>query len=101
MCDDKGWIKTLMDEAENGRIDLMTFIEVAKPTLFERFVIVSVQWSSTCSSSPSTWSLQDGAPGGRLFEEEAVISYIHSAGYGSEGLGEDDVGVSPRAAATA
>ena len=28
MCDDKGWIKTLMDEAENERMHLMTFIEV-------------------------------------------------------------------------
>ena len=36
MCDDKGWIKTLMDEAENERMHLMTFIEIAQPTLFER-----------------------------------------------------------------
>jgi ubiquinol oxidase len=44
MCDDKGWIRTLMDEAENERMHLMTFIEVAKPTLFERLVILGVQW---------------------------------------------------------
>jgi len=44
MCDDKGWIKTLMDEAENERMDLMTFIEISKPTLFERAVIIGVQW---------------------------------------------------------
>ena len=44
MCDDKGWIKTLMDEAENERMHLMTFIEIAKPTLFERAVIIGVQW---------------------------------------------------------
>jgi ubiquinol oxidase len=31
MCDDRGWIKTLMDEAETERLHLMTFIEVAKP----------------------------------------------------------------------
>ena len=41
MEDDRGWIKTLMDEAENERMHLMTFIEVAKPTLFERFVVVA------------------------------------------------------------
>src|SRR5512141_2981852 len=41
MCDDKGWIRTLMDEAENERMHLMTFIEVAKPTMFERFVVVA------------------------------------------------------------
>ena len=39
MCDDKGWIKTLMDEAENERMHLMTFIEISKPTWFERAVI--------------------------------------------------------------
>ena len=44
ICDDHGWIKTLMDEAENERMHLMTFIEISKPTMFERFVIVAVQW---------------------------------------------------------
>ena len=44
MCDDKGWIRTLMDEAENERMHLMTFIHVARPTLFERLVIMGVQW---------------------------------------------------------
>eukprot|EP01036_Dinobryon_divergens_P053773 gene53773-71862_t len=34
MCDDQGWIRTLMEEAENERMHLRTFIEVAKPTLF-------------------------------------------------------------------
>ena len=38
--EDKGWIKTLLDEAENERMHLMTFIEVAKPTLFERLIIL-------------------------------------------------------------
>ena len=44
MCDDKGWIRTLMDEAENERMHLMTFIEISQPTRFERFMIISVQW---------------------------------------------------------
>ncbi len=44
MCDDKGWIRTLMDEAENERMHLMTFVDVAHPTLFERLVILGVQW---------------------------------------------------------
>ena len=44
MCDDRGWIRTLMEEAENERMHLMTFIQVAKPTLFERCVILGVQW---------------------------------------------------------
>ena len=34
MEDDKGWIKVLLEEAENERMHLMTFIEVAKPTLY-------------------------------------------------------------------
>ncbi len=37
--EDKGWIKTLLDEAENERMHLMTFINIAQPTLFERFLI--------------------------------------------------------------
>lgn len=41
--DDDGWIKTLLDEAENERMHLMTFIEVAQPNRFERFLIVLAQ----------------------------------------------------------
>ena len=33
MRDDEGWIRTLMDEAENERMHLMTFIEIARPSL--------------------------------------------------------------------
>jgi Alternative oxidase. len=89
MCDDKGWIKTLMDEAENERMHLMTFIEVAKPTLFERFVIVAVQWVfylfffMLYLVSPKTAHRVVG-----YFEEEAVISYTHY-------LAEIDAGRSP------
>ena len=31
MEQDRGWIKTLLDEAENERMHLMTFINIAKP----------------------------------------------------------------------
>ncbi|MFP3344411.1 alternative oxidase [Halomonas sp. SIMBA_159] len=41
--DDDGWIRTLLDEAENERMHLMTFIEVAKPNRFERFLILVAQ----------------------------------------------------------
>jgi ubiquinol oxidase len=44
MKDDEGWIRTLMEEAENEHMHLMTFIEIAKPTLFECLVIMGVQW---------------------------------------------------------
>jgi ubiquinol oxidase len=43
MKDDDGWIRTLLDEAENERMHLMTFIEVAKPNRFERFLIFVAQ----------------------------------------------------------
>jgi ubiquinol oxidase len=76
MCDDKGWIKTLMDEAENERMHLMTFIEVSKPTLFERFVIISVQWAFYVAFF--ALYLVSAKTAHRVvgyFEEEAVISY--------------------------
>ncbi len=43
MKDDDGWIHTLLDEAENERMHLLTFIHVARPTLFERAVIIIAQ----------------------------------------------------------
>jgi ubiquinol oxidase len=76
MCDDQGWIRTLMDEAENERMHLMTFIAVAQPTLFERLVILAVQWGFYLAFfalylvSPKTAHRLVG-----YFEEEAVISY--------------------------
>ncbi len=43
MRDDEGWIRTLLDEAENERMHLMTFIEIAQPNAFERFLVLAVQ----------------------------------------------------------
>lgn len=40
---DEGWIRTLLDEAENERMHLMTFIEIAKPNAFECALIVIAQ----------------------------------------------------------
>ncbi|MBO9575966.1 MAG: alternative oxidase [Sphingobium sp.] len=76
MCGDNGWIRTLLEEAENERMHLMTFIEIAKPTLFERFAILAAQWSfyivffGVYLLSPRTAHRIVG-----YFEEEAVISY--------------------------
>ena len=78
MKDDKGWIRTLMDEAENERMHLMTFIEVAKPTWFERFVIIAVQWVFYLAFF--ALYLISARTAHRVvgyFEEEAVISYTH------------------------
>ena len=41
--DDRGWIQRLMNEAENERMHLMTFIEIAQPTMFERLLVLVVQ----------------------------------------------------------
>jgi len=43
MRDDEGWIRTLLDEAENERMHLMTFVEIAQPNWLERFLILAVQ----------------------------------------------------------
>ena len=41
--DDEGWIRELLDEAENERMHLMTFIEIAQPTRLERLLIMGAQ----------------------------------------------------------
>ncbi len=42
--DDQGWIRELLDEAENERMHLMTFIQIAQPSRLERMLIVTGQW---------------------------------------------------------
>ncbi len=76
MKDDEGWIRTLMEEAENERMHLMTFIEIAKPTLFERLVIMGVQWVFYVGFF--LLYLVSSRTAHRIvgyFEEEAVLSY--------------------------
>jgi len=76
MKDDEGWIRTLMEEAENERMHLMTFIEIAKPTFFERLVILLAQWVFLILFS--LLYLLSSRTAHRVvgyFEEEAVISY--------------------------
>ena len=38
--DDEGWVRELLDEAENERMHLMTFIKVAEPSRLERYLIL-------------------------------------------------------------
>jgi len=38
-----GWIRALLEEAENERMHLMTFMEVAKPRWYERALVIAVQ----------------------------------------------------------
>ena|SRR2546423_5754455 len=37
------WIETLLEEAENERMHLMTFMQIKKPALFTRLMIVGAQ----------------------------------------------------------
>jgi len=41
--DDRGWIRQLLEEAENERMHLMIFIQIAKPNRFERWMIILAQ----------------------------------------------------------
>ncbi len=74
--DDHGWIRTLLDEAENERMHLMTFIHIAKPSRFERLMVLLTQgvfyncFFLLYLLSPRTAHRIVG-----YFEEEAVISY--------------------------
>ncbi|PWB53915.1 MAG: oxidase [Anaerolineales bacterium] len=43
MESDKGWIRTLLEEAENERMHLMTFINFTQPTRLERLIILVAQ----------------------------------------------------------
>ncbi|KAL5207263.1 hypothetical protein ABZP36_031698 [Zizania latifolia] len=38
-----GWIRALLEEAENERMHLMTFMEVSQPRWYERALVVTVQ----------------------------------------------------------
>ena len=76
MRDDQGWIKTLLDEAENERMHLMTFVALFKPNWFERLLLLITQaifWNAyffLYLFSPKTAHRMIG-----YFEEEAVYSY--------------------------
>lgn len=75
---DEGWIKTLLDEADNERMHLITFMHIAKPNWFERFIIFTAQaifvilYLLMYILSSKTAHRFVG-----YLEEEAVISYTH------------------------
>lgn len=74
--DDEGFIRELLDEAENERMHLMTFVKIAEPTMFERIVVMMTQlvfynvYFFLYLLSPKLAHRIVG-----YFEEEAVISY--------------------------
>lgn len=93
MVDDNGWIRKLMEEAENERMHLMTFVAIARPSALERLIIIVAQWFFYVGFfllyvvSPRTAHRVVG-----YFEEEAVASYTMY-------LEEIDAGRSPDVAA--
>jgi len=74
--EDAGWIRELLDEAENERMHLMTFIHIARPSFLERLLIKGGQavffnaYFFLYLLAPRTAHRVVG-----YLEEEAVISY--------------------------
>jgi len=89
MKDDQGWVHTLLAEAENERMHLMTFIEIARPSAFERLVVLLAQGVFynlffllyLCAAKTAHRVVG-------YLEEEAVVSY-------TQYLGEIDAGMIP------
>jgi ubiquinol oxidase len=76
MESDGGWIRTLLEEAENERMHLMTFIHIARPSWLERMIVLVAQgvfynlFFLLYLVTPRTAHRMVG-----YFEEEAVRSY--------------------------
>jgi ubiquinol oxidase len=89
MIDDGDFIKELLEEADNERMHLMTFIAIAKPSAFERFIIMAGQFIFGAFYTLLYIFFRRTAH--RMvgyFEEEAVFSY-------TEYLNEIDSGKIP------
>ena len=87
--DDGDFIKELLEEADNERMHLMTFIAIAKPSAFERFIIMAGQFIFGAFYTILYIFFKRTAH--RMvgyFEEEAVFSY-------TEYLNEIDSGKIP------
>lgn len=73
---DEDWIRTLLDEAENERAHLMTFMHVARPNRLERLLVVATQgvFFNLFFALYLVWPRVAHRFVGYL-EEEAVVSY--------------------------
>lgn len=73
---DSGWIHKLLHEAENERMHLMIWMQVTRPTLFERMIVTLVQggffyfYAFVYFLSPRIAHRMVG-----YLEEEAIVSY--------------------------
>ena len=87
MESDHGWISTLLDEAENERMHLMTFVKIAQPTRLERLIILLAQgiffngFFLLYIISPRTAHRVVG-----YFEEEAIVSYTEYLDHVDRGI---------------
>ncbi len=76
MESDHGWIHTLLEEAENERMHLLTFVHIARPSQFERLLVLLAQgifyncFFLLYLIAPKTAHRAVG-----YLEEEAVYSY--------------------------
>lgn len=76
MSDDRGWIRTLMNEAETQRVHLMVFVSLDQPNMIERLFVLLAQGIFynahflICLVSPSTAHRIVG-----YFAEDAVEGY--------------------------
>ena len=71
-----GWIKTLLEEAENERMHLLTFLEVSQPKWYERALVITVQgvfFNAYLSAYLFSPKLAHRLVG--YLEEEAIHSY--------------------------
>jgi ubiquinol oxidase len=88
--DDRGWIRQLLEEAENERMHLMIFIQIAKPNRFERWMIIIAQalfwhfYMFLYIFFPKVAHRMVG-----YFEEEAVKSYTQYLNLIESGQVED------------
>lgn len=88
--DDHHWIKTLLDEAENERMHLLIYSEIAQPTRFERLMIIVLQFFfSIVYFLLYLISARTAHRVVGYFEEEAVHSYEHYLTLVEEGVHEN------------
>lgn len=74
---DQGWIHTLLEEAENERMHLMTFMTLKKPSRFFRAMVLGAQgvfYNAFCKHSPFPF----GAKFSALTRAAAVLCYMVS-----------------------
>lgn len=75
---DQGWIHTLLEEAENERMHLQTFLEIKKPSfLFRTGVVLAQVWYVALFSVSYMFFPRVSHRIVGYLEEEAVKTYTH------------------------